>query len=143
MNNCAYYTDGRHRWPRLKRLGNACACGAMKPADLFDQIDAPTREHDPHSSKTAAERARRSAPGQARAALAILALAGPGGATTREVQKALYSPADPAWNKVPTRLLSLYRKGLVERHDQTRPWGGRHFLVYEITAAGTTHLEDQ
>lgn len=144
--NCTYYTDGGHRYSHatpnpLAGATVACVCGEPKPISLFDQTPAPARGRDPHSSQQAAARVRPKAGSQAARALAVIA-ATPGGATTRDIQKALYQPADPAWNKVPTRCLWLERKGLVRRHDQTRPDDGQHFLVYEITAAGTDHIRE-
>lgn len=109
---------------------------------LFDQIDAPARRRDPYSSKQAASRSHLKARSQARRILAQLSHY-EDGATTRELQRALFDPADTAWNKVPTRLLDLKRKGLARRLDETRPdEDGQHFLTYQITAAGHDILDE-
>lgn len=113
----------------------------LETPSLFDQIEAPARTRDPYPSKQAASRARATAGGQARRILAQLAYYDDG-ASTRELQKALFDPAHPAWNKVATRLLDLSRRGLVRRREDTKPdEHGQHFLVYEITPAGTEILE--
>lgn len=108
----------------------------MNQQTIFDQIDAPARKYDPYSAKQAAAKARPRA--QSQAAQLLSALAGYNdGATTRDLQRALFRPEQSAWNKVPTRLLDLARKGLVSRSGETRPdENGQHFLVYEITTTG-------
>lgn len=110
-------------------------------ATLFDQIDAPVRHNDPYSSKQAAAKSRVAAGSQARRILGQLSLY-EDGASTRDLQRALFDPAQSAWNKVCTRLLDLSRKGLVKRLTETRPdENGQHFLAYQITAAGWDILE--
>lgn len=108
-------------------------------ATLFDETGTPTHAADPYSSRQAASKAAPRARGQARRILEIIVAYGPEGATTRQIQRALFKPADPAWNKVATRCLDLHRKGLVQRFAATRddpPYSDQHFLVYAATGDG-------
>lgn len=135
MSRCAYYTDGQHR-ATAEPGPPTCACGAAIPASIFDTAEAPARKHDPHPSRQAAARATPKAGSQARRILEAIVAAGGTGASTRELQRALFRPADPAWNKVATRCKWLEGKGLATRREETRPEAGQHFLVYEATADG-------
>lgn len=146
---CPYYTDGVHRpsaaTPNpLAGAARACVCGEPEPLTLFSQTDpAPHRDRDPHPSHQAAERARPRARTQAQQILIKIAEAGATGASTRELQRALFDPADPAWNKVPTRCKHLQDLGLVRRWTETRRHDGQEFLVYELTAEGNRHLTEE
>jgi hypothetical protein len=116
----------------------------MTIPSLFDH-EPPAHARDPYSSRQAASKTRTRAASQSRSILRVVVEAGPDGATTRHVQRRLYSPAQAAWNKVPTRLLELARKGLVEREPDTRiedhrEDGAQHFLVYRATRAGIDHI---
>lgn len=118
---------------------------------LFDLIedDPPVHRDDPHSSRQAAAKARKSAPTQSRLALEVIVAAGPDGVTTREIQRRLWeTPAHPAWNKVPTRCLSLQRAGLVRREEGTRTTGhpddgDQTFLVYVSTSEGRREVSGE
>lgn len=141
---CPRWDDGHHRWDIQEGSSDhQCRCGARKPAQLFDLLaEAPARGRDPYSSKQAAARAHQMARSQAEAALMMIGQADGLGASTREIQQALWSPAETAWNKVATRCLALQRKGLVKRQTEPRYHDGQAFLVYEITAAGREALQD-
>lgn len=112
----------------------------MTTPSLFDH-DPPAHARDPYSSRQAASRSRLRARSQAALVLRALVQAGADGATTRAIQRRLFTPSQSAWNKVPTRLLELARLGLVRREEHTRPEdpredGAQHFLVYTATTDG-------
>lgn len=82
---------------------------------LFD--DAPVRREGPESSREAAERVRPKVGSQLQQVLSAIFLAGPSGASNREIQVKVcggYNPGHPLWNKVPTRCRTLEKRGFIE-----------------------------
>jgi hypothetical protein len=88
------------------------------PASLPGQLQlAPVHRDDPASSHEAAERVRPKVGSQLQQVLTAVLLAGPSGASNREIQIKVcggYNPGHPAWNKIPTRCRTLERRGLLE-----------------------------
>jgi hypothetical protein len=106
------------------------------------QLTIPVHRDDPASSRDAADRVRPRVGSQLQQVLAAIFIAGPDGASNREIQVRVangHHPGHPAWNKVPTRCRTLEKRGMIEMvtDDKLAPVlrehssGGR-FLVWRV-----------
>lgn len=119
--------------------------GQMSLLDTkLSELTPPVRRRDPESSHQAARRIAPKLSGQLLDVLGAVVMAGPDGASNRDIQIAVCggdNPGHPAWNKVPTRTKTLWDKGILERmrDPETGDWlvrdhpsGNQGFLVYRV-----------